>query len=206
MSKPKPTRITLTLKSPIEAEPGRSMERTEVYEVEPGQYGTFSVYPMHPTKDPSVWVRSTMSYSGVPNMVAFAAERQKENDAAAARASQAVIDERGRRVRREEAAPAVRAIQAAHGLLRSDWEHRMWEQVGEDLGGRLLTFCLVEMSHPEEKAREVALRKLFRPFLTEAKQNAREEYPEDYREADDKDDFYADYIDDIATHIAENID
>jgi hypothetical protein len=197
-------RVTLKLKSPIEAN-GTSMERTEVYEVTEMADGTLSLWGMHPTKDPSVWVRGSAGYSGVPNMVAFAAERQAENDKRAAQASKAVVEERERQVRKEEAAPAVRAIQAAHGLLRSDWEHRMWEQVGEDIGGRLLTFCMVEMSHPEEKAREVALRKLFRPFLTEAKQNAREEYPEDYREADDKEDFYADYIDDIATHIAENI-
>jgi hypothetical protein len=201
----KPTRITLTLKSPIEAN-GGSMERTERYEVTKMADGTLSLWMLHPTKDPEVWVRGSAGYSGVPDLVTFSAERQKWNDEMAAKASQAVIDERARQVRKEEAAPAVRAIQAAHGLLQANWEYRMWEQVGEDIGGRLLTFCLVEMSHPEEKAREVAIRKLFRPFLTEAKANAREEYPEDYREADDKDDFYADYIDLIATHIGESID
>jgi hypothetical protein len=197
-------RVTLKLKSPIEAN-GTSMERTEVYEVE-GPTGDLRVYPMHPTQDPSVWVRSGMSYSGVDNMIAFAAERQAENDKAAARASQAVIDERERQARKAESAATVQRIQAAFDLQRSDWEYRMWEQVGEDLGRLLVAFCSVEMSHADAKRRDIALRKLLKPLVSDAKANAREEYPEDYREAEDKDDFYGDYIDDIATHIVDNTD
>lgn len=36
----------------------------------------------------------------------------------------------------------------------------------------------------------------------EARSNARDEYPEDYRDAEDKDDFYNDYRDDIAQYMA----
>jgi hypothetical protein len=198
-------RVTLKLKSPIEAN-GTSMERTEVYEVTEMPDGTLSLWGMHPTKDPSVWVRGSAGYSGVPSLVAFSAERQRDNDAAAARASQAVIDERERQARKAESAPTVQRIQAAFDLQRSDWEYRMWEQVGEDLGRLLVAFCSVEMSHADAKRRDIALRKLLKPLVSDAKANAREEYPEDYREAEDKDDFYGDYIDDIATHIVDNTD
>ena len=84
-------RISLTLKSPIEASPGKSLERTERYEYEPAKFG-LSVYPLQPTKDPEVWVRSNMSYGNVESIVAFAAYRQKENDKAAAAASSATIN------------------------------------------------------------------------------------------------------------------
>jgi hypothetical protein len=198
-------RIVLKLKSPIPAN-GTSLERTEVYEVTEMADGTLSLWGMHPTKDPSVWVRSSAGFSGVPNLVDFSAMRQWDNDKAAERASQAVIDERERQARKAESAPVVQHIQAAFGLQRSDWEYRMWEQVGEDLGRLLMLFCSVEMSHATEAKRGLALRKLLKPLVSEAKANARDEYPEDYREAEDKEDFYGDYIDDIATHIVDNTD
>jgi hypothetical protein len=198
-------RITLTLKSPIEASPGKSLERTERYEYEPAKFG-LSVYPMQPTKDPEVWVRSNMSYGNVESIIAFAAYRQKENDAAAAQASKHIVEERARNVRKAEAAFVVDEIRKAFKLDQFHWEYRVWAEVGEEVGGRLPAFCGVELCIVKEPARHLALRKLLKPLLTDAKASAREEYPDDYKEEEDKDDFYETYIDEIARSIIANID
>jgi len=50
--------------------------------------------------------------------------------------------------------------------------------------------------------RDVDVRKRLKPLITEAKQAARDEYPEDYREADDKEDFYSDHKEDIIAYLA----
>jgi hypothetical protein len=198
-------RITLTLKSPIEASPGKSMERTEVYEYEPAKYG-LSVYPMHPTKDPSVWVRSNMSYGNVESITAFAAYRQAENDKAAAQASKNIVEERARNVRKAESHYVVEAIRAAFTLDQFDWEYGMWATVGEEVGGRLAVFCAQELAAATTKARDLGLRKLLKPLLAEAKQAARDDYPEDYKDEEEKDDFYESYADEIANTIVGNID
>ena len=198
-------RITLTLKSPIEASPGKSLERTERYEYEPAKFG-LSVYPMQPTKDPEVWVRSNMSYGNVESIIAFAAYRQTENDKAAAQASKHIVEERARNVRKAEAHWVVEAIREAFKLDQFHWEYRVWSEVGEEVGGRLAVFCSQELAAATTKQRDLALRKLLRPLLTDAKQEAREEYPDDYKDEDDKDDFYETYIDEIARSIIANID
>jgi hypothetical protein len=198
-------RISLTLKSPIEASPGKSLERTERYEYEAAKFG-LSVYPLQPTKDPEVWVRSNCSYGNVESIVAFAAYRQKENDKAAAQASKAIVEERARNVRKAESHYVVQAIREAFDLDLFRWEYRVWSEVGEEVGGRLSVFCAQELGAATEKARNLALRKLLKPLLTDAKASAREEYPDDYKEEEDKDDFYETYIDEIARSIIANID
>jgi len=44
-------------------------------------------------------------------------------------------------------------------------------------------------------------RKTMRSLLTTAKEYAREQYPQEYREADEKEDFYNDFITDIAENV-----
>lgn len=140
--------------------------------------------------------RGSMAY-GVSRLRDLRVEQQKGTDGRALSISSRMKDEDDRKARIAVAAPALAWIVEAFSLFQSDWEAKVWAEVAADSGGVLLEYV--------GDARGVALRKMLRPLMTEAKQNARDEYPEDYRELDDKDDFYERYADDIANHITSNL-
>jgi len=137
-------------------------------------------------------------YSGFASVEAFKAYLQAENDTHAQTVAKQRAEAAAAQARFDAAKPALDRILAAFELTDRDWEYEAWNDVAEMTGAALVDYAA-------EAATPVALRKLLRPLLTAAKEMARSEYPQDYRDADDKEDFYADYADDIARDIACNI-
>lgn len=207
LNAPTANRITLTLRSPI-GDTGDHLERIEVYEVEPSAKG-YTFWQMYESRAPQTlgqWIKGSCGY-GYPDAISFAAARQAENDKAAKQAHKHRVEAEAARVRAEAAQRAVDAIRAAFDLSDSMWEWKLWGEVGEAAGQDLPDFLgreLNEARKPEQRA--LAIRKLLRPLLTDAKANTREEFPEDYREAEDKDDFYADYLTDIVGFIVQDVE
>lgn len=176
------TTLTFTT-SPI---PGHddAFTREHAYEVRSGRGGTVEFWS------------GGCGYTGYASVDAFKADKQAENDKHAAGVAKRRAEAAAEAARVAAAKPALDRILAAFGLTERDWEHEVWAKVAAQMGEALVAYTA-------EATTAVALRKLLRPAMTEAKADARSEYPEDYRDADDKDDdFYPHYADDIADSIA----
>jgi hypothetical protein len=200
----------LDLQSPI-GDTGDHLRRTEHYEVETDvDRDSLTFWNLYESRDPKTlgeMFRGSCGYSGYPDVITFSAARQAENDKQAKVALKHRLEAEAARVRAEAAQRAVDAIRAAFDLSDSTWEWKLWGEVGEAAGQDLPDFLgreLDEARKPEQ--RKLAIRKLLRPLLSSAKENTREEFPEDYREAEDKDDFYIDYLTDIVGFIVLDVE
>jgi len=198
------TLFKLNIRSAI-GDTGDFVTRDEVYTVEPNKDGTISLWQMHESRNPKdapgTLHRGSMGWSGYASVIEFAAERQKDADKWAAEALKQRHEAAAAARRAEIAQPAVDAILAAFDLTDRSWEWKLWGEVGEQAGANLLDHLGEAMLLPPSR-RGPTIRKLMRSALTEAKTSLREEYPEDYREAEDKEDFYLDYLSDMVEAIS----
>jgi len=193
------TILRLNIRSAI-GETGDHVEWNEVYAVERDPKGGISLWQMHEAKDGKL-TRGSMGWSGYASVIEFTAERQKDADKWAAQALKQRHEQAAAARRAEIAQPAVDAIRAAFDLTDRSWEWKLWGEVGEQAGANLLDHLGEAMLLPPSR-RGPTIRKLMRSALTEAKTSLREEYPEDYREAEDKEDFYLDYLSDMVEAIS----
>lgn len=129
-------------------------------------------------------------------------ELRQEQERETARRADATSRLRAEAAKREAnllaARPALDRIINAFDLGQTDWEAKVWEQIAAECGADLAAWIAAS-------PRDVDVRKAVRPLMSEAKAATREDYPDDYRDADEKEEFYEQHADDIAAHIAANI-
>lgn len=142
-----------------------------------------------------VVMESNCWYSGLVSLHQLRDMEQDETNKWAARSGKMAQEAEEAAARFAAAKPAFERIVEAFGYAPDSWETDVWELVSTTMGQELVDVVGSDSG--------VALRKRLRPAMTEAKETARYEYPEDYREEEDKDDFYAGYVDDIAGWIVE---